>query len=31
MLVVYVGFPTAITALATFDAVAAKYAARGEG
>jgi len=26
MLVVYVGFPTAITALATFDAVAAKYA-----
>lgn len=27
MLVVYVGFPTAITALATFDAIAAKYAA----
>jgi 4-carboxymuconolactone decarboxylase len=26
MLVVYVGFPTAISALATFDAVAAKYA-----
>jgi 4-carboxymuconolactone decarboxylase len=25
MLVVYVGFPTAISALATFDAVAAKY------
>jgi 4-carboxymuconolactone decarboxylase len=28
MLIVYVGFPTAISALATFDAVAAKYAAR---
>jgi 4-carboxymuconolactone decarboxylase len=26
MLVVYVGFPTAISALATFDAIAAKYA-----
>jgi 4-carboxymuconolactone decarboxylase len=28
MLVVYVGFPTAISALATFDAIAAKYATR---
>jgi len=27
MLVVYVGFPTAISALATFDAIAAKYTA----
>jgi 4-carboxymuconolactone decarboxylase len=28
MLVVYIGFPAAISALATFDAVAAKYAAQ---